>query len=352
MAADTYTVRFMVDGKVYNLKRLEVNDESDTFGFPFNPVKAGWTFTGWTYPSGVTVKDQGNGSHTLTGAVSGNTYDFVAQWSYNVPVTPSDPGSNRPSSSVGSNSEPSYSPVQNVSDGGTIKVSPRTAEEGDEVTITPDPDAGYEVADVTVTRNGRAIEVTENRDGTWTFTQPSGRVTIDVTFQRIGGEPVGFTDVPASFWAADEINWAYENGYVNGTTAATFNPNGTISRQQVWMILARLSGRDPADMAAARTWAMENGVSDGTNPGGAVTRQQLVALLYRFAEDRGYANDSRADLSAYPDAGTVAEYAVEPMRWSVANDIVGGTTAGTLNPEGTATRAQFAVILYRFWSNV
>ena len=97
---------------------------------------------------------------------------------------------------------------------------------------------------------------------------------------------------------------------------------------------------------------MENGVSDGTNPGGAVTRQQLVALLFRFAEDRGYANDSRADLSAYPDAGTVAEYAVEPMRWSVANDIVGGTTAGTLNPEGTATRAQFAVILYRFWSNV
>lgn len=118
------------------------------------------------------------------------------------------------------------------------------------------------------------------------------------------------------------------------------------------MILARLSGKSPANMAEARTWAMDNGISDGTNPGAAVTRQQLVALLYRFAELRNYANGQRADLSAYPDAGSVAGYAVEPLQWSVANGIVGGTSAGTLNPAGTATRAQFAVILYRFWNQV
>ena len=252
----------------------------------------------------------------------------------------------------GGSSEPSYSPVIDITGNGTIKVSPRTPSEGDEVTITPDPDNGYEVGSVTVTdRSGRTVRVTENRNGTYTFTQPAGRVTIEVTFVRTG-ENTFFTDVPETFWAYDEIAWAYENGYVNGVTATTFNPNGAISRQQVWMILARLSGYDPADMAAARAWAMENGVSDGTNPGNAVTRQQLVALLFRFAELRNYANDQRADLSVYPDAGTVAEYAVEPMQWSVANDIVGGTTAGTLNPEGTATRAQFAVILYRFWTNV
>ena len=118
------------------------------------------------------------------------------------------------------------------------------------------------------------------------------------------------------------------------------------------MILARLSGADPANMSAAREWAVTNGVSDGTTPGGAVTRQQLVALLYRYATLMGYANDQRADLSAYPDAGTVAGYAVEPMQWSVANSIVGGTSNGTLDPTGTATRAQFAVILYRFWDQV
>ena len=118
------------------------------------------------------------------------------------------------------------------------------------------------------------------------------------------------------------------------------------------MILARLSGADPANMAEARTWAIENGISDGTTPGNAVTRQQLVALLFRYATMMGYANDARADLSIYPDADTVASYAVEPMQWSVANSIVAGTSDGTLNPTGTATRAQFAVILYRFWSQI
>ena len=231
-------------------------------------------------------------------------------------------------------------------------MSPRTPEEDEEVTITVNPDAGYELDGLTVTdRNGDEIDVTANRDGTYTFTQPRGRVTIEANFVRTGGDTF-FVDVPETFWARNEIEWAYENGYVNGTTATTFNPNGAISRQQVWMILARLSGAAPADMAEARTWAMENGVSDGTNPGNAVTRQQLVALLFRYATLMGYANDQRADLSSFPDADSVAAYAVEPFQWSVANNIVAGTADGTLNPTGTATRAQFAVILYRFWEQI
>ncbi len=255
-------------------------------------------------------------------------------------------------SDSGSDSEPSYSPVLDVSDGGTVRVSPRTPSEDDEVTITVDPDSGYEVGEVTVTdRSGDAVRVTANRDGTYTFTQPRGRVTIEVTFVR-AGESVFFDDVPASFWAYDEIAWAYDNGYVNGTSAATFSPNSSITRQQVWMILARLSGADPASMAAAREWAMANNISDGTNPGNAVTRQQLVALLYRYAQLMGYDNGAREALSSFPDAGTVSGYAQEPMQWSVANGIVAGTSAGTLNPTGTATRAQFAVILYRFWDQV
>ena len=223
---------------------------------------------------------------------------------------------------------------------------------GGSVTITVEPDRGYEVGDVTVTdRDGDTVRVTANRDGTYTFEQPRGRVTIEVTFVPTGTATF-FTDVPESFWAYNEIKWAYDNGYVNGTSATTFSPNSSISRQQVWMILARLSGADPANMAEARTWAMENGISDGTTPGNAVTRQQLVALLFRYATMMGYVNDQRADLSIYPDASAVASYAVEPMQWSVANSIVAGTSDGTLNPTGTATRAQFAVILYRFWSQI
>ena len=294
------------------------------------PIRTDYRFDGW-YVNG--------NRYTNSYPVNGNA-TLVAQWTY------------VGSSSGSSSSEPSYSPVMDVSDGGRIKVNPRTPEEDDEVTITVDPDSGYEVDEVTVTdRNGREVKVTAERNGTYTFTQPRGRVTISVTFVREGGSTF-FSDVPESFWAYDEIAWAYDNGYVNGTSASAFSPNASISRQQVWMILARLSGADPANMSAAREWAVTNGVSDGTTPGGAVTRQQLVALLYRYATLMGYANDQRADLSAYPDAGTVAGYAVEPMQWSVANSIVGGTSNGTLDPTGTATRAQFAVILYRFWDQV
>ena len=293
------------------------------------PTRTDYRFDGW-YVNGT--------RYTNSYPVSGNAI-LVAQWTY-------------VGSSSGGSSDPSYSPILDVSDGGSIKVNPRTPEEDDEVTITVDPDSGYEVDEVTVTdRNGREVKVTAERDGTYTFTQPRGRVTISVTFVREGGSTF-FSDVPESFWAYDEIAWAYDNGYVNGTSASSFSPNASISRQQVWMILARLSGADPANMSAAREWAVTNGVSDGTTPGGAVTRQQLVALLYRYATLMGYANDQRADLSAYPDAGTVAGYAVEPMQWSVANSIVGGTSNGTLDPTGTATRAQFAVILYRFWDQV
>lgn len=293
------------------------------------PTRTDYRFDGW-YVNGT--------RYTNSYPVSGNV-TLVAQWTY-------------VGSSSSSSSDPSYSPILDVSDGGSIKVNPRTPEEDDEVTITVDPDSGYEVDEVTVTdRNGREVKVTAERDGTYTFTQPRGRVTISVTFVREGGSTF-FSDVPESFWAYDEIAWAYDNGYVNGTSASSFSPNASISRQQVWMILARLSGADPANMSAAREWAVTNGVSDGTTPGGAVTRQQLVALLYRYATLMGYANDQRADLSAYPDAGTVAGYAVEPMQWSVANSIVGGTSNGTLDPTGTATRAQFAVILYRFWDQV
>ena len=299
----------------------------------------------WTSDNSAVATVSSNGVVTARSAGMAKITARAGTLSLTCVVTVSNPTST--GSSSGS-SDPSYSPVLDVSDGGTIKVNPRTPSYGDKVTITPDPDRGYEVGEVIVTdRSGDAVRVTANRDGTYTFTQPRGRVTIEVTFVR-AGESVFFDDVPASFWAYDEIAWAYDNGYVNGTSAATFSPNSSITRQQVWMILARLSGADPASMAAAREWAMVNDISDGTNPGNAVTRQQLVALLYRYAQMMGYDNGAREALTSFPDAGTVSGYAQEPMQWSVANNIVAGTSDGTLNPTGTATRAQFAVILYRF----
>ena len=325
---DAIIITFDANGGTCSEKLRVIVKNQDISTLP-TPFRTGYTFDGWYVGN---VKVEANSSFTS------NT-TLTAQWS-----AKSQGGS--------SSSEPSYSPVMDVSKGGSVKVNPRTPGEGDEVTITVDPDRGYEVGDVTVTdRSGRDVRVTAERDGTYTFEQPKGRVTIAVTFVREGTSTF-FTDVAETYWAYDEIAWAYENGYVNGVTATTFAPGASISRQQIWMILARIAGDDPADMAAARQWSIDNGISDGTNPGSAVTRQQLAALLYRYAQMMGYANEARVDLSSYPDAGSVASYAVEPMQWSVANSIVGGTTDGTLNPTGTATRAQFAVMLYRFWTGV
>lgn len=161
-----------------------------------------------------------------------------------------------------------------------------------------------------------------------------------------------FHDVAPGDWYYDHVVYVYENGYMRGTAATTFSPNGTLSRQQVWMVLARIAGYDPADMAEARAWAMAGGISDGTNPGSAVTRQQLVTLLYRFAQQNGYDTSARADLSAYSDAPYVASYALEPMAWSVADGIIDGTTQWTLAPTGTATRGQFAAILNRYMTKI
>ena len=293
----------------------------------------------------VTAHSAGTAAITVTTADGAHTAQCTV--TVTAPVTPEEPVT--PPSD---DSEPTYSPSLDVGDGGTVQVNPRTPEAGEEVTLTVTPDEGYAVEEVSVTdRDGDEVEVTDNGDGTYTFEQPRSRVTIEVTFREtVPAMP--FADVPEDHWARDAIAWAYENGYVSGTSAAAFSPGASISRQQVWMILARLSGGAPADMAAARAWAVESGISDGTAPGGAVTRQQLAALLFRFAQANGYDDGQRGDLSRFPDAGSAASYAVEPLQWATAGGILNGTSQGTLNPAGTATRAQFAVMLYRFWNGL
>lgn len=157
-----------------------------------------------------------------------------------------------------------------------------------------------------------------------------------------------FTDVSEEHVFYDEIAWAVEEGLLKGVTETTYNPADSISRQQLWTVLGRLDGVDPTDMAAAKAWAVELGISDGSAPGAAVTRQQMVTIIYRYAQMKGYDTSSKADLSAFPDAGNVSDYAADAMAWAVANGIVNGTLEGTLNPAGNTTRGQFAAILYRF----
>ncbi|MBQ3103551.1 MAG: S-layer homology domain-containing protein [Oscillospiraceae bacterium] len=163
-----------------------------------------------------------------------------------------------------------------------------------------------------------------------------------------------FTDVAEDYWAKVAIEFAAENGYIQGNTDGSFAPADPISRQQIWMILSRLAGADAENMAAAKVWAMENGISDGSNPGASVTRQQLVTLLYRYALSKGYDVSVGEDTNilSYDDVFDAAEYAIPAFQWACGAGVINGTTESTLSPLGTATRAQFAVMLRRFTENV
>ena len=235
---------------------------------------------------------------------------------------------------------------------GTVTPSVKSARKGATVTLTVKPDKGFELDTLRVyDKDGNKIKVTEGKTGKYTFTMPASKGTVEAAFAEIESA-WPFVDVAEDFWARDAIAWAYENGYMNGNSASTFNPGGSVTRQQLWMILARLSGERPASMAEAKVWAVENGISDGSNPGNAVSRQQMVTILYRYAHLMGYKTSGSAALDIFPDSAKVAPYAQDAMAWSVANGIVGGTTQGTLNPGGTANRAQFATILQRFCKNI
>lgn len=167
----------------------------------------------------------------------------------------------------------------------------------------------------------------------------------------IAGDKITFDDVAEGSWYYDAVRFVTTNGLLNGTQAATFTPDATVSRQQVWMILARLSGPDPKDMAAARAWVMANGISDGSAPGGAVTRQQLASMLYRYAVQNGYdvSVGENTNILSYTDFADLSEYAIPAMQWACGAGMISGTGDGsTLSPQGTATRAQLAVMLYRW----
>ena len=319
--------------------------------------------------SGKTLSDAGLTTEGSTFSVKGtvtwelaNTTEVMANTSYRWIFTPEDThnynsisGSTElwhRSFSGGSSGDPTYSvTLPGKITGGEITMNKRYAEEGETVTLTAIPDEGYELDTLIVTDSrGRELDLKYEENGEYSFKMPAGRVEIEVSFREIGSV-LPFTDVAEDHWAVREISWALENGYMNGTSAAAFHPSGTVSRQQVWMILSRMAGADPADMAAAKAWAVANGISDGTNPGGAVTRQQLAALLYRFAVQNGYdvSIGENTNLLSYTDFANLSEYAVPAMQWACGAGIINGTGDGsTLSPQGTATRAQLAVMLYRW----
>ena len=262
---------------------------------------------------------------------------------------------------------PNYKITVAATQGGAVTADPTAAKAGTTVTLTPVPHRGYQVGSVAVTdRFGQPVVVTEQADGTYTFVMPNGQVTVTVTFEQA---PLPFHDVAEGDWFYDAVRYAYETGLMDGVGDSLFAPNSETTRAQLVTILYRLAGEpEPgggsgfSDVAAgtwytdAVAWAAQNGIVNGVSdtefaPGDDITREQLVTVLYRYAESKGYDVSASADLSGYPDAGQVQDYAQPAMAWAVAEGIVEGVD-GNLNPAGNATRAQIATILMRFCEGV
>ena len=268
----------------------------------------------------------------------------------------------------------SYEIVSDVGENGTIDVD-RYATEGDQVTITVSPDEAYLLDALTVTSGGKDVALTAGGDGTYTFTMPSGDVAITATFAEDPNweepeDPVTdvseiFTDVPANHWAKAAIQYVYDNGLMTGVSDTAFAPEATTTRAMIVSMLARLENVtsaadagfadvDASDWyATAVNWAaandIANGISDDTfAPNDPITREQLAAMLMKYAQWKGQDTTARADLSHYSDAESISSWANDVLSWAVAEGLLAGVTDDQLQPQGQATRAQVAAIFERF----
>lgn len=240
-----------------------------------------------------------------------------------------------------------------VGEGGEAKTNLSNASAGTTITVTATPDNGYELAYITV--DGERISGTS-------FKMPAHDVTVRVYFTN--GFP--FTDVAPGAWYYDAVSYVYANGLMDGTSATTFAPDANMTRAMLVTILWRMEGEpvvnyllpftdvdDGAWYAEAVRWAASEGIVTGVSetsfaPNAEITREQLAAILYRYTGEPATA----ANLAGYADGASVSAYAVDAMSWCVEHGIITGTTATTLEPQGTATRAQAAAMLMRFAENL
>ena len=313
---------------------------------PDAPTRTGYRFLGW-YTAAT-----GGARWDFTQPVTGDQ-TLYAQWAYLPPANPN------------------YKITIGDTENGTVTVNPTAAKEGTTVTITPVPDAGYQVGTVSVTdRFGQAVAVDQQADGTYTFVMPDGQVTVEVTFLQDEAPDLPFSDVTESDWFYDAVTYAYENGLMDGVGMGLFAPNSETTRAQLVTILHRLAGQPApsgdsgfSDVETgtwytdAVAWAAQNGIVNGVSdtqfaPGDDITREQLAVILYRYATYQGYDVSQRADLSGFVDAGTISTYAQEALSWANAQGLVLGFEDDSLRPQGNASRAQIAAVLMRFCQTV
>lgn len=253
----------------------------------------------------------------------------------------------------------------NAATNGAVAADKKTASKGTTVTVTASPSKGYVVDAVKVVdKDGKDVAVT-GKDGKYVFTMPGSAVTVTGTFKAETPAPVAlpFTDVKSGNWFYDAVKYAYAQGLMTGTSATTFAPNGTMNRAMIVTVLYRLE-KSPAVTGASKftdvpagqwysdavAWAAANKIVNGYDettfgPMNAVTREQMAAILFRYEQYKGLENVTlEENLNRFPDQNKISAYAIPALQWAVGQKIINGNADGTLDPTGTATRAQVAQI--------
>lgn len=269
------------------------------------------------------------------------------------------------SGSSSSGTTTSYNVNVNAATNGAVAADKKTASKGTTVTVTASPSKGYVVDAVKVVdKDGKDVAVTE-KDGKYVFTMPASAVTVTGSFKAETPAPVAlpFTDVKSGNWFYDAVKYAYAQGLMTGTSATTFAPNGTMNRAMIVTVLYRLE-KSPAVTGASKftdvpagqwysdavAWAAANKIVNGYDettfgPMNAVTREQMAAILFRYEQVKGLENVTlEENLNRFPDQNKISAYAIPALQWAVGQKIINGNADGTLDPTGTATRAQVAQI--------
>ncbi len=246
--------------------------------------------------------------------------------------------------------------------------SPGTARENQTVFVQVAPKEGYQLESLQASEGVVLIPAGE---GEYSFKMPGHEVELRASFKKKDQEPLKplFSDVKEGDWFYPAVEYAYTNGLMNGIGGGKFGPNEDTSRGMLVTILYRREGSPAVDGRSgfsdvadgqwytdAVTWASENGIVNGYSgnvfrPASKISRQEIAAILYRYAKYKGYDLTAGGDLSAFPDAGQVGEFAREPLKWAVGKEYITGKS-GKLDPKGSAIRAQSATILQRFFTGL
>ena len=312
--------------------------------------RSGYTFDGWTSGSNVVFDDPNAAETTFT--MPDGSVTVTANWSR-------DGGS---SSSGRDDSDPRYAVgIPDKTENGSVSVSPKNASQGDRVTVTVKPDAGYELDSLKVfDKNGKELELTDKGDGRFTFIMPAGKVEVKAAFtEEVKISP--FRDVSTDAYYYEAVKWAQKKGITGGIGDGLFGPNQPCTRAQIVTFLWRAAGSpvvnyamDLADVsgdayyAEAVRWALSQGITTGTadgrfSPNAPCTRAQAVTFLFR-------ASKASADgAPAFSDVAADAYYA-EAVKWATDNGITNGTTSSTFSPGSGCTRAQIVTFLWRLYA--